>query len=135
MRDALKSFYFRKKSVNAREAIFFSFYQIVMETLLFMKEFKWKIFTNRNYADFAMKTLYLALKLVFKKKQSIWSTTCFTITLPPLEGKTLLYPDVPQHHQLKACSRNIYGWSHSRSSPRTFTDYVLDSIFCWFMWL
>ena len=33
MRDALKSFYFRKKKVDVRKGIFFLFYQIVMETL------------------------------------------------------------------------------------------------------
>ena len=42
MCDALKSFYFRLKKVNARKGIFF--YLIVMERL-FMKEFKRKIFT------------------------------------------------------------------------------------------
>ena len=56
MRDALKSFYFCKKKIDARKGIFFLFFQIVME-MLFMKEFNWEIFTNCNFADFAMITL------------------------------------------------------------------------------
>ena len=35
MRDALKSFYFRLRKVNAQKGIFFLFYQIVMETLFY----------------------------------------------------------------------------------------------------
>ena len=41
----------------------------------FMKEFKWKIFTNCNFADFAMKTVYLTFKFALNKNVSGRSTT------------------------------------------------------------
>ena len=55
MRDALKSFYFRKKrSMHEKE---FSFYFIKLSLKhIFVKEFKWKIFTNRNFSYLTMKT-------------------------------------------------------------------------------
>ena len=41
----------------------------------FIKQCKWKIFTIRNFADLAMKTVYLVFKYVLNKNQSGWSTT------------------------------------------------------------
>ena len=37
MRDALKSFYFRKKTADEQKGIFFLFYQIARETLFYEK--------------------------------------------------------------------------------------------------
>ena len=45
------------------------------ENAFFMKELKWEIFTNRNFANFAINTLYLAFKIILKENQSGWSTT------------------------------------------------------------
>ena len=66
---------FSSKKAKARKRIFFLFYQIVTEKFFFIKEFKWKVFTNNNFVDFAMKTVNFALKSVLNKKQSGWSTT------------------------------------------------------------
>ena len=47
-----------KKSMREKE---FSVYLIKLSwKRFFMKEFKWKIFTNRNFADFAIKTLCIS---------------------------------------------------------------------------
>ena len=61
-------FFFRKKkSMREKE---FCFYFIKLSwKCFFMKEFKWTIFTNRNFADFAMKTVYI------KRSNSCWIKT------------------------------------------------------------
>ena len=58
MRDALKSFNFVKK-VDEQKGIFL-FYQIAMKMLFYERIFKWKIFMNCNFADFAMKILCIS---------------------------------------------------------------------------
>ena len=51
----------------------FSFYFIKMSWKhFFMKEFKWKIFRNCNFADKLMKTVYLAFQFVLNKNQFGW---------------------------------------------------------------
>ena len=83
MRDALKSFYFRKKKVDVGKGILFLFYQPVMEMLFLWKNLSIS-FTNRNFADFAMKTLYLAFKIVVNTVEPVLKTTC--IKRPPLHN-------------------------------------------------
>ena len=68
-----KIIFFHEKKVDVRKRIFFLFYQIVMKCF-FMQEFKCRIFMNPNFADFVMKTLYLAFKFVLNEKQSSWLT-------------------------------------------------------------
>ena len=89
------------------------FYCIKWSWKRFMKEFKWKIFTNRNFADFAMKTLCIQhsnshwiitnltgrrlftvhnytfkMFLLFTFLDSAGWNVCFIVTLAPLESKT-----------------------------------------------
>ena len=55
----------------------FSFYFIKLSwKCFFMKEFKWKIFTNCNFFNFANENIVcLAFKLVLNKNQSVRLTT------------------------------------------------------------
>ena len=50
MPDELESFYFLKKKSMREKKISFYFIKLSWKRH-FMKEFKWKIFTNRNFAD------------------------------------------------------------------------------------
>ena len=45
------------KKVDARKEIFFFILSNCHGNAFFMEEFKWKILTNRNFADFGRKTL------------------------------------------------------------------------------
>ena len=66
LHDALKSFYFRKKKVDAQKGIFFLFYQIVRETLFYEKveaknyESQFRRFRDENI-------VYLAFKFLLNK--------------------------------------------------------------------
>ena len=64
MRDALKSFYFRKKKVDVRKGIFFLFYQIVMETLFLWKKLSENLYESqiRRFRD--ENIVHLAFKFV-----------------------------------------------------------------------
>ena len=102
-----------------------------------MKEFKWKIFTNRNFVNFSVKTVYLGLKFVLNKNESYCSTTCFIVRLAPLAGKassTLMFRNVISLKLVAGTYMGgftpVYnGKKNIRSSTRTFIEYLFDSVY------
>ena len=110
MRDALKSFHFRKKRRCAKKNFLFILSNC-HGNAFFMKEFKWEIFYESHFHRFRHENIvYLAFKFVVNKNRSGWLTTshsahillsvllftfldwtgwdvCFIVTLAPLESK------------------------------------------------
>ena len=72
MRNVLKSFYFCKKESQLAKKNFLFILSNCHRNGFFLKEFKWEIFTNCNFANQAMKTVHLALKFVLNKSESGW---------------------------------------------------------------
>ena len=82
MRDALKSFYFRKKKADARKGIFFYFVKLPWKHF-FMKEFKWRIFYKSQFRRFRDENRVFSVQTLSEQKP-IWLVDDFsqcTITL------------------------------------------------------
>ena len=83
MRDVLKSFYFRKKTVDERKGIFFLFYQIVREMLFYekvlAKNYESQFRRFRRFRD--ENIVYLAFKFLLNRNQSGWLTTSLSAQL------------------------------------------------------